>query len=162
MSTGTSQLLESERLTTETKEHYTWKLSEPGRIKNIKILIVEDYVPLRDMLIKALEYDGFSRIITTSDGEDAVNTAKEFKPDVVIMDHSLERMNGLEATKLIKAECPGAVVIALSGLPSPTLILDYLRAGAFSFASKPIRLENLLYQVRRAVDKILPPTSPIA
>jgi len=159
MSSVTSQLFKTEELVNESKDQYTWKISEPDRIKSIKILIVEDYIPLRNMLIKALEYDGFIKIVTTSDGEEAVAVAKEFKPDVVIMDHSLEKMNGLEATKLIKAENPDAVVIALSGLPSPTLILDYLRAGAFSFASKPIRLENLLYQVRRAVDKIKPPAN---
>jgi CheY-like chemotaxis protein len=114
-------------------------------------MIVDDFEPLQKMIRRALEIDGFVQIETASDGEEAVALSREFRPDIVIMDHSLEVMNGLEATRAIKSELPNTAVIALTGLSTPSLVLDYFRAGALSFASKPIQLDHLLHIVRKAV-----------
>jgi DNA-binding NarL/FixJ family response regulator len=114
-------------------------------------MIVDDFEPFQKMVRRALEIDGFVEIEAASDGEEAIALSREFRPDIVIMDHSLEGMNGLEATRAIKSELPDTAVIAVTGLTTPSLVFDYLNAGARSFVSKPVQLDHLLHLVRTAV-----------
>ena len=81
----------------------------------IRILIAYDHPLLRQALKNVLEKQGdFEVVAEAGDGEEAVKLAGELLPDIVIMDISMPRMNGLEATKLIKMKYPEISVLVLT------------------------------------------------
>jgi len=83
-----------------------------------------------------------------ANGADAVQLAKEFKPDLILMDGRMPKMNGLEATRLIKAGWPAIKIIVLSMYPE--IKDEALLVGADSFVSKsdsPEKLRETLIKV---------------
>lgn len=109
------------------------------------ILIVEDVELNRDLLVQLLEED--YHLVLAADGQAALRKAIEAKPDLILMDLSLPRMDGWEATRRLKADTSlsGIPVIALS---ARAMLGDEERArasGCDDFLTKPID-ETLLYQ----------------
>ena len=109
------------------------------------ILIVEDVALNRDLLVQLLEDD--YRLVLAADGQAALEKAMEAKPDLILMDLSLPRMDGWEATRRLKADA------ALAGIPIIVLSAHAMRgdeeraraSGCDDFLTKPID-EALLYQ----------------
>jgi CheY-like chemotaxis protein len=109
------------------------------------ILIVEDVQLNRDLLVQLLEDD--YRLVLAEDGQAALQKAGEAKPDLILMDLSLPRMDGWEATRRLKADA------ALAGIPIIVLSAHAMRgdeeraraSGCDDFLTKPID-ETLLYQ----------------
>ena len=105
------------------------------------ILIVEDVELNRDLLVQLLE-DRY-RLVLAEDGEAALECAVEDKPDLILMDLSLPRMDGWEATRRLKADertrtIP--VVILTSSREEPDIAAAY-RLGANSYIVKPVDFE---------------------
>ena len=83
-------------------------------MKKITILLAEDHVVVRESIHQSLEREpNFTVVGEAGDGEEAVRMARELKPDVIVMDISLPKINGIEATKQIKAFQPSAIVLGL-------------------------------------------------
>lgn len=82
------------------------------------------------------------------DGEEAVNLATSLKPDVAIMDISMPKMDGIEATKLIKAACPSISVLALSAYDDDQFVFSLLEAGAAGYLLKSVRSRELVDAIR--------------
>ena len=82
------------------------------------------------------------------DGEEAVNLATSLKPDVAIMDISMPKMDGIEATRRIKVVCPSINVLILSAYDDDQFIFSLLEAGAAGYLLKSIRSHELLDAVR--------------
>ena len=109
------------------------------------ILIVEDVELNRDLLVQLLEQD--YRLVVAADGEAAIQKAKEARPDLILMDLSLPRMDGWEATRRLKADTQ------LSKIPVIVLSAHAMRGdeerarscGCDDFLTKPID-ETLLFQ----------------
>ena len=109
------------------------------------ILIVEDVALNRDLLVQLLEDD--YRIVLAEDGQAALQKAEEAKPDLILMDLSLPRMDGWEATRRLKADS------ILSRIPVIVLSAHAMRgdeeraraSGCDDFLTKPVD-ETLLYQ----------------
>ena len=86
------------------------KLLPPGK----RILIVDDHKMMRDALRSLLEERlGYECVAEANDGYEAVKKVKEFRPDIVMMDITLPTINGIEATRLIKAEQSDIKVVVL-------------------------------------------------
>jgi len=86
---------------------------------------------------------GYECVDEADDGYAAVNKAKEFKPDFVIMDIGLPNLNGIEATRQIKAHQPEIEVVVLSMHATRNYILQVLQAGASAYLLKDSCLEDL-------------------
>ena len=118
---------------------------------SIRILIADDHQMLRDGLRAILERDPEIEVIgEASDGRTAVAMARELRPDVVAMDVSMPDLNGVEATRQIKAENPALKVIALSRHSDRRYVLRMLEAGASGYVLK----SGAYGELRRAVEAV--------
>jgi signal transduction histidine kinase/ActR/RegA family two-component response regulator len=110
----------------------------------IRLLLVDDHAMVRQGLRAVLEaYEDFLVIAEAANGREAVAVATEVVPDVVLMDVNMPHMDGIEATRRIKAARPGVTVIALSVNDSPQVMDAMKAAGAVSFVSKDAAAEQL-------------------
>lgn len=111
----------------------------------IRVLIVEDSPVQKELLVYLLEQDGaFAIVGAARDGAEAVEMAADLKPDVILMDFHMPRMNGLEATKEIMARTPCPIVIASASVVVDDVALTFeaLRGGAVSVIHKPVDLDH--------------------
>lgn len=116
---------------------------------NIKILLADDHKIVRDGLRTLIEKEpGMEVIAAAESGVDAVAMAKQFSPDVVIMDISMPDMNGIDATRLILKEAPSLKVIALSMYSDRLFVSGMLEAGASGYLLKDCAFEELVVAVR--------------
>jgi NarL family two-component system response regulator LiaR len=115
-------------------------------------MLADDHPLLRQALRDVLEKQrDFEVIAEAGDGEEAVKLAIELDPDVVIMDMSMPRLNGLEATKQIKASRPAIAVLVLTVHSDSEHILSVLKAGAGGYLTKSVYGEEVIHAVRALV-----------
>lgn len=115
----------------------------------IRVLLVDDHVPFRkgvaDLL--AAERD-FELVGEANDGAEALELARQLVPDVVLMDISMPRMDGLEATRRIKAELPCVRIVVLTVSDERSLYRS-VTGGAHGYVPKSVAPQALLDIVRR-------------
>jgi DNA-binding NarL/FixJ family response regulator len=108
-----------------------------GDTKTVSVLIVDDQRPFRDVARTVIGMtDGFTVAAEAESGEDAVAAAAATPPDLVLMDINLPGMNGIEATRQIKAAHPGTQVILLSTYSEADLPADARDCGALAYVHK--------------------------
>jgi DNA-binding NarL/FixJ family response regulator len=111
---------------------------------NRRVLIAEDHKMMREGLRSLLEEKlGYDCVAEANDGYEAVRKAKEFHPDIVIMDIMLPNLNGIEATRQIKSQQPEIEVVVLSMHATRNYVLQVLQAGASAYLLKDSALEDL-------------------
>ena len=123
-----------------------------------KILLVEDNEMNRDMLSRRLIRNGFE-VVVAVDGGQAVAMAASENPDLILMDMSLPVMDGLEATRQVKA-APGTCAIPIIALTANALVEDRekaLAAGCDDFDTKPVELPRLLEKIKNQLGGNGPP-----
>lgn len=119
----------------------------------IRILLAEDHVIVRESIRQTLERDTHFEVVgEAGDGEEAVRMARQFRPDVVIMDISMPRLNGIEATKQIKEFQPSAVILVLTAYDYEQYIFPLLEAGAAGYLLKDVSSHELMNAIQ-AVSK---------
>lgn len=121
---------------------------------NERILIVDDEAPMARLLEQALRDEGYE-VAHAGDGMDAMNRLHAFRPDVVIMDIMMPRLDGVQATRLLRRNRSYAdtVVIALSAR-TDTAVRDAMReAGADLYMRKPFTIARLVEHVRALLDR---------
>src|SRR5438067_10077872 len=102
-----------------------------------RILIADDHDVVRSGLRSILEaHQGWEIIAEASDGNQAIAKAIETKPDVAIIDYSLPAVNGIEATRQIRARVPGTEVLIFTMHDSDVLVSEALEAGARAYLLK--------------------------
>jgi CheY-like chemotaxis protein len=113
-----------------------------------KILLVEDNEPSRDALGRRLQRRGYE-VVLAVDGQEAVSTAREVKPDLVLMDLGLPVIDGWEATRQLKADASTQQIpiIVLSAHAMTNDREQALIAGADDFDSKPVHFERLVEKI---------------
>lgn len=112
------------------------------------ILLVEDNEMNRDMLARRLERRGF-KMLLAGDGAEGVKMAMEFNPDLILMDVSLPVLDGLEATRKLKAN-DGTRSIPILALTAHAMAGDDARcreAGTDEYDTKPVDLPRLLAKI---------------
>jgi DNA-binding NarL/FixJ family response regulator len=110
-----------------------------------RILIADDHQVVRSGLRKILEAVGKWEIVAeAADGREAIVKALEFKPDVAILDYSLPLLNGIEATRQIRARLPKTEVLIFTMHDNETLFRDLLKAGARGYLLKSDAKRHLL------------------
>jgi DNA-binding NarL/FixJ family response regulator len=114
-----------------------------------RILLVDDHQLMREGLRSILEKDAtFSVVGEASSGREAVRLAEKLRPDVVVMDVAMSDLNGIEATRQIRAVVPDTTVVALSSHSDRRYVKAMLDAGASSYVLKA----NAYDQLKRGVD----------
>jgi DNA-binding NarL/FixJ family response regulator len=117
----------------------------------IRVLLADDHGVIRDglgRLIAALE--DIELAGTAADGAQAVERAREVKPDVVLMDLDMPVLDGIEATRRIVAELPGTAVLVLTSFSDRPRILGALDAGACGYLLKDVSSEEVAEGIRAA------------
>jgi len=120
----------------------------------IRVLLVEDHAIMRQGLMAALGQEPDMMIVgEASDGKMAVERTRNLRPDVVLMDLSLPRINGIEATRMIHSEMPEVRVIGLSMFEEEERAKAMFQAGAVAYLSKSCPVDALTSTIRRSVGK---------
>jgi DNA-binding NarL/FixJ family response regulator len=119
------------------------------RSEKIRILLVDDHALLRHGLsaVLSLQKD-FEVVGEAGDGHEAVKRASQLRPDVIIMDLAMPRINGAEATKLIKAELPDTKVMILTTFGMSADVSRALEAGASGAIVKDTAEKQLVAAIR--------------
>jgi DNA-binding NarL/FixJ family response regulator len=118
-------------------------------VEKIRILLADDHTILRSGIRSLLEDEpGLSVIGEAEDGRTAVAMACKLKPDVVIMDIAMPLLNGLEATRQIKMQCPGVKVLILSMHDNEEYIRQVLEAGAMGYILKDAAARELISAIQ--------------
>jgi NarL family two-component system response regulator LiaR len=128
-------------------------LSEANPPKNkIRILLADDHPLLRQALRNILEKQAdFEVVAEAGDGEEAVRLATELMPDVVVMDISMPKISGLEATRQIKEKSPNIIILVLTVHDDSEHILGILEVGAAGYLCKSVFGEEVIHTVRSVI-----------
>ncbi|MCF8156917.1 MAG: response regulator transcription factor [Rhodoferax sp.] len=111
---------------------------------NIRVLLVDDHVIFRQALSHMLSVDPTMQVVgELGDGEQIVKTVGETRPDVVVMDVSMPKVNGMEATRKLLASHPQVKVVALSGFNYKQFVLEMLEAGVTGYVIKSAAAQQL-------------------
>ncbi|OHU41687.1 response regulator transcription factor [Mycobacteroides chelonae] len=113
----------------------------------IRVLVVDDEESLAELISMALRYEGWD-IATASDGMTAITTAREFTPDVVVLDVMLPDMSGLEVLGRLRVMYPGMPVLLLTAKDAVEDRIAGLTAGGDDYVTKPFSLEEVVLRLR--------------
>lgn len=109
-----------------------------------KVLIVDDVPDLRNLFREWLTTDGrFDIVGEAGDGVEAIELARRLRPDLILLDIAMPKMNGLKAIPQLHAAAPGTRILIVSGFESPGLAQEALDACASDFVEKGTGLREL-------------------
>jgi DNA-binding NarL/FixJ family response regulator len=115
----------------------------------IRIVLADDHVAVRQGLKLLIEAQPDMQVVAeASDGSGAVEQARACKPDVLVMDISMPGVNGLVATRALRAQVPGTAVVILTRHGDDAYLQELLRAGAAGYVLKQSPAAELLQAVR--------------
>lgn len=115
----------------------------------IRVLLAEDHAIMREGTREFIGREADMEVVAEAgDGEEAVRLTAKYKPDVVVMDIRMPKLNGIEATKQIKAMLPSTAILILTAYDSDQYIFALLEAGAAGYLLKGIRTHELIDAIR--------------
>lgn len=115
----------------------------------IRLMLVDDHQVVRTGLKTFLETQpDFEVVAEAGDGREAIPLALEMRPDIVIMDITMPEMDGLEATRTLKAAWPEALVLALTVHNDKMYFMEMLAAGAAGYLTKQAASEELVQAIQ--------------
>jgi len=130
-------------------------------VDRIKILLADDHVVVRQGTRELLEREPDLVVVAEAgDGEEAVRLAAQTRPHVAIMDIAMPKLNGIDATRQIKANDPSITVLVLTAYDDDQYIFALLEAGAAGYLLKNVHAAELVKAVRSvaAGESVLDPT----
>ena len=120
----------------------------------IRILIVDDHTLLRHGLRLIFNHaEGLAVVGEASDGEEAIAMAQTLKPDVILMDVNMPGVDGIEATRRIRAAQPEIQVLMLTISKQDTDLISALKAGARGYLLKNAESGEVIESIRRVAAK---------
>ena len=118
-------------------------------MKKIKVILADDHALFREGTRSILEQEPDIEVVAEAkDGVEAVELVHEFQPDVALIDIAMPRVNGIEATKQIKARHPTTAVLILTAYDNDQYILALLEAGAAGYLLKNVKGDDLVNAIR--------------
>jgi two-component system, chemotaxis family, chemotaxis protein CheY len=120
----------------------------------VRVMIVDDAEFMRMVIKDILLMHGHEVVAEVGDGEEAIQTYLEVKPDLVLMDIIMPDMNGKEALQKLLVMDPEAKVVMCSSLGQQALITESMKIGAMGFIVKPFEPDGLMDLIRKIADQI--------
>jgi DNA-binding NarL/FixJ family response regulator len=123
--------------------------TETTKIGQIHILIAEDQQIVRRAFAAMLSLEPDMNVVAqAADGVEALQLAHEWRPDIVLMDLIMPRLNGVAATQHIVTECPGTQVIVLTAFDTDELVFEAISSGAQAYLLKDASEIDILETIR--------------
>jgi two-component system OmpR family response regulator len=130
----------------------------------IRVLVVDDESTLTDLLSMALRYEGWE-VKTAGDGRQALASAREFKPDAIVLDIMLPDIDGLQVLQRVRADGTDTPVLFLTAKDSLDDRITGLTAGGDDYVTKPFSLEELVARlrglIRRSIVAVTDDSDPV-
>ena len=120
-----------------------------------RVLVVDDDRAVRYSLRRSLEFNGYD-VALACDGAEALATVGAVHPDVVVMDVMMPRLDGIEATRALRAAGNDVPVLVLTARDAVGDRVEGLDAGADDYLTKPFALEELLARLRALLRRVVP------
>ncbi len=120
-------------------------------MNTVKILVVDDEKSLLDLHREILENAGYS-VTPAGTAEEALKIAKKNPPDILLTDLVLPNMSGIDLIREIRSFANGTVCIVLTGYGSIETAVEAMKAGAFSYLTKPFKMNELLVNIEKALE----------
>lgn len=118
-----------------------------------RVLIADDTTLMREMIRGALPAEDYQIVGEATSGDEAIELYKETKPDVMLLDINMPKMNGIDAlTEIMKID-PNAKVIMCSDQKYESMIMMALKKGAKDFVIKPFTSYDVLLAVKKLFDE---------
>jgi len=130
-------------------------------MENIRILIADDHAFVREGTRRILEQEPDLEVVAEAgDGEEAVKFSCDLKPDVALLDVAMPKLDGIEATRQIKALCPAVAILVLSAYDDDQFVFGLLEAGAAGYLLKNVRGQEIVDAIRavHAGESVLHPS----
>lgn len=122
------------------------------RVIPSRIVVADDHPLFRSAILRVLDSEASFEVVgEAGDGEEAVEVCRRSRPELVLMDVMMPRMDGLEATRAIKREFPRTIVLVLTAFEDPDYLAKALRAGAAGYVLKSSSIARIIDAVRKAL-----------
>ena len=130
-------------------------------MEDIRVFLAEDHLVTRQGIRRLLEDEkGIEVVGEAGDGQEAIDMVSEIKPDIVVMDVAMPRLNGIEATRQIKLMHPRIGILILSAYDDDEYVFALLKAGAAGYLLKSVSGDDLV-QALKAIYKGEPVLDPM-
>ena len=126
-----------------------------------RVLVVDDDRAVRESLRRSLEFNGYA-VALAGDGAEALAGIAGLAPDVVVMDVMMPRLDGIEATRALRAAGNDVPILVLTARDSIGDRVDGLDAGADDYLTKPFALEELLARLRALLRRTQPASDDLS
>lgn len=121
-----------------------------------RVLVVDDDRAVRDSLRRSLEFNGYD-VALAADGAEALVAVGAQPPDAVVMDVMMPRLDGIEATRALRAAGHDVPILVLTARDAVGDRVEGLDAGADDYLTKPFALQELLARLRALLRRVVPP-----
>lgn len=118
----------------------------------MKILLVDDHLLFLDGLKALLNSQGYYDVLAAKSGHEAIEKAKNFRPDIILMDVYMPEVNGLEATRRIKEFLPESKIVMLTSAENDDSLFEAIKCGASGYLLKDLASEELFELLEGLVD----------
>lgn len=119
----------------------------------IKALIIDDEESMRDACARVLTREGLM-VEAAADGEAALEMARDFMPELILLDLKIPKLAGMPVLDELNQICPQAVKIVVTAYATVTTAMEAVRHGAYDFLSKPFTPDELRVMVHRGLDHL--------
>ena len=116
-----------------------------------RVLVCDDSAFMRMMLKKLLVENGHDVVAEASDGMEAVQFHRQYKPDITTMDITMPKIEGIQAVRLIREEEPLARIIMVTAIGQRAIITEAIEAGAADFIVKPFEPAKVLETISKVL-----------
>jgi two-component system response regulator DegU len=117
----------------------------------IRLMLADDHRMLREGLRRSMVDQGFDVVGEAGNGDEAVRMADQLRPDVILMDVTMPEMDGVEATRQVRASLPNTRVVMLTMHADQEVLAAAIRAGASGYLVKDCSTTEIASAVRMAV-----------
>jgi DNA-binding NarL/FixJ family response regulator len=129
-------------------------------MRTVRVVIADDHALFRDGLVSLLEARGVEIVGEAENGAQAVEMARQLRPDAVLMDLAMPIMGGLDATRLISAELPDVKVVVLTASEDDADLFEAIKSGAQGYLFKNLRADELI-RLLEGVTRDEPALTPV-